>query len=154
MKRTAFDVSLVLASHRERTLLRRTLLSLREAAHRARAEGITVELVATLDRADELTRQVLREFETDGSDGWTVVEGDHGSPDPSRNYAFGYRHHCWKFFPLDTVTPLAFLEQHPYTSGAFEGLNNKIRVIQRRAYGLRDEDYLRLKILTCMLPML
>jgi transposase len=35
-----------------------------------------------------------------------------------------------------------------------EGLNNKIRVIQRRAYGLRDEDYLRLKILTCMLPAL
>jgi hypothetical protein len=25
-------------------------------------------------------------------------------------------------------------------------------VIQRRAYGLRDEDYLRLKVLTCMLP--
>jgi hypothetical protein len=24
--------------------------------------------------------------------------------------------------------------------------------IQRRAYGLRDEEYLRLKILTCMLP--
>jgi transposase len=35
-----------------------------------------------------------------------------------------------------------------------EGLNNKIRVIQRRAYGLRDEDYLQLKILTCMLPTL
>ena len=33
-----------------------------------------------------------------------------------------------------------------------EGLNNKIRVIQRRAYGLRDEEYLRLKVLTCMLP--
>jgi hypothetical protein len=30
--------------------------------------------------------------------------------------------------------------------GFVEGLNNKIRVIQRRAYGLRDEDYLRLKI--------
>jgi len=30
-------------------------------------------------------------------------------------------------------------------------MNNKIRVIQRRAYGLRDEDYLRLKIFTCML---
>ena len=38
--------------------------------------------------------------------------------------------------------------------GVVEGLNNKIRVIQRRAYGLRDEDYLRLKILTCMLPTL
>lgn len=36
--------------------------------------------------------------------------------------------------------------------GFVEGLNNKIRVLQRRAYGLRDEDYLRLKILTCMLP--
>jgi transposase len=36
--------------------------------------------------------------------------------------------------------------------GFVEGLNNKIRVIQRRAYGLRDEDYLRLKILTMGLP--
>ena len=38
--------------------------------------------------------------------------------------------------------------------GFVEGLNNKIRAIQRRAYGLRDEEYLRLKILTCMLPKL
>ena len=38
--------------------------------------------------------------------------------------------------------------------GFVEGLNNKIRVIQRRASGLRDEEYLRLKVLTCMLPKL
>ena len=38
--------------------------------------------------------------------------------------------------------------------GFVEGLNNKIRVIQRRAYGLRDQEYLRLKVLTCMLPEL
>ena len=38
--------------------------------------------------------------------------------------------------------------------GFVEGLNNKVRVIQRRAYGLRDEEYLRLKILSCMLPAL
>ena len=38
--------------------------------------------------------------------------------------------------------------------GFVEGLNNKIRVIQRRAYGLRDEAYLRLKVLTCMCPKL
>jgi transposase len=38
--------------------------------------------------------------------------------------------------------------------GFVEGLNNKIRVMQRRAYGLRDEEYLKLKILTCMLPKL
>jgi transposase len=38
--------------------------------------------------------------------------------------------------------------------GFVEGLNNKIRVLQRRAYGLRDQEYLRLKVLTCMLPPL
>ena len=38
--------------------------------------------------------------------------------------------------------------------GFVEGLNNKIRVLQRRAYGLRDAEYLRLKVLTCMLPQL
>ena len=36
--------------------------------------------------------------------------------------------------------------------GFVEGVNNKIRVIQRRAYGLRDEEYLRLKILGSFLP--
>jgi transposase len=36
--------------------------------------------------------------------------------------------------------------------GFVEGLNNKIRVIQRRAYGLTDQEYLRLKVLTCTLP--
>ena len=38
--------------------------------------------------------------------------------------------------------------------GFVEGFNNKIRVLQRRAYGLRDEEYLRLKVLTCMLPQI
>ena len=38
--------------------------------------------------------------------------------------------------------------------GFVEGLNNKIRVFQRRAYGLRDQEYFRLKVLTCMLPPL
>lgn len=38
--------------------------------------------------------------------------------------------------------------------GFVEGFNNKIRVIQKRAYGIRDEEYLRLKIMTCMLPAL
>ena len=44
------------------------------------------------------------------------------------------------------------LPENKISLGFVEGLNNKIRVIQRRAYGLRDEEYLRLKILTCMLP--
>jgi transposase len=45
-------------------------------------------------------------------------------------------------------------EENKVPLGFVEGLNNKIRVLQRRAYGYRDEEYLRLKILTCMLPKL
>jgi transposase len=44
--------------------------------------------------------------------------------------------------------------QNKVALGFVEGLNNKIRVMQRRAYGLRDEEYLRLKVLTSMLPQL
>jgi glycosyltransferase involved in cell wall biosynthesis len=82
---STFDVSLVLTAHREGELLRRTLLSLSHAARHARSQGITVEFVATLDRADEPTRHVVREFERDAFDGWTTLEVDHGSPGPSRN---------------------------------------------------------------------
>ncbi|MDP3774317.1 MAG: transposase [Gemmatimonadales bacterium] len=45
-------------------------------------------------------------------------------------------------------------EENKVSLGFVEGLNNKIRVLQRRAYGLRDPDYLRLKVLTCRLPEL
>jgi transposase len=38
--------------------------------------------------------------------------------------------------------------------GFVEGLNHKIGVVQPRACGLRDEEYLRLEVLTCTLPML
>lgn len=45
-------------------------------------------------------------------------------------------------------------EENRVSLGFVEGLNNKIRVYQRRAYGLKDPEYLRLKVLTCMLPSL
>lgn len=38
--------------------------------------------------------------------------------------------------------------------GFVERLNNKIRVIQRRADGLRDAEFLRLKIIPCRLKEL
>lgn len=37
---------------------------------------------------------------------------------------------------------------HKVSLGFMEGLNNKIRVIQRRAYGIKDMEYLRLKVIT------
>jgi len=44
--------------------------------------------------------------------------------------------------------------EHKVSLGFVEGLNDKIRVFQRRAHGLKDPEYLRLKVLTCMLPPL
>ena len=160
-----FDVSLVLALHREGALLRRSLLSLRDAVAEAREAGISTELVVTLDRADEVTREALRGFDPAAFDGFQVLEVDNGSLGLSRNdginaargryvatcdgddlissntivemfrlaeavgpghlifpqyvYAFGDRYHCWKYFPVKTVTPLAFIDVHPYTSRAF-----------------------------------
>ena len=146
-------------------MLRRSLLSLRDAVVEAREAGISTELVVTLDRADEVTREALRGFDPAAFDGFQVLEVDNGSLGLSRNdginaargryvatcdgddlissntiaamfrlaeevgpghlifpqylYAFGERYHCWKYFPLETVTPLAFIDVHPYTSRAF-----------------------------------
>jgi len=44
--------------------------------------------------------------------------------------------------------------EHKVSLGLVEGLNNKIRVLQRRAYGYRDEEYLKLKIIAAFLPPL
>ena len=50
------------------------------------------------------------------------------------------------------IVSRAFYDHKVRRIRGLSGLNNKICVIQRRAYGFRDEEYLRLKILTCMLP--
>ncbi len=42
--------------------------------------------------------------------------------------------------------------QHNIKLGYVEGANNKIKVIQKQAYGYRDDEYLELKILTAFLP--
>jgi len=52
------------------------------------------------------------------------------------------------------VRRLAVFDLRCRSGRSVEGLNNKIRVFQRRAYGLRDQEYLRLKVLTCTLDPL
>ena len=42
--------------------------------------------------------------------------------------------------------------EHHIKLGYIEGANNKIKVMQRQAYGYRDEEYLKLKIKTAFLP--
>jgi transposase len=51
-------------------------------------------------------------------------------------------------------TPASSAPENKVALGFVQSLNNKIRVIQRRAYGVRDEEYLRLRVLTCMLPQM
>lgn len=80
-----YDVSIVLALHREGKHLRRTLLSLKEAANYAQALGISCELVAVLDRSDDVTVAVLNDFDLDAFGGVQIVEADHGSLGLTRN---------------------------------------------------------------------
>jgi transposase len=41
---------------------------------------------------------------------------------------------------------------HKVSLGFMEGLNNKIRVIQRRSFGIKDLQYLKLKVITSFIP--
>ena len=69
-----------------------------------------------------------------------------------------YRNNCWQIFTGTPGIELAVcVDQRPaknneVTLGFVEGLKNKIREIQRRADGHRDEEYLRLKFLTVSSP--
>ena len=36
---------------------------------------------------------------------------------------------------------------HPISTGPLEGFNNKIKTLKRRAYGYRNQEYFKLKIL-------
>lgn len=53
------DVSVVLNMHREALMLAPTLYSLEQCAKEAKEAGISVELVAVFDRADDATREVF-----------------------------------------------------------------------------------------------
>jgi len=64
--------------------------------------------------------------------------------EPFQKFAAMIERH-WMASPVTVIPNTVFL-------GFMEGLNNKIRVIQRRAYGIRDRKYLRLKVLTSFLP--
>jgi transposase len=54
------------------------------------------------------------------------------------DFAKTLRFHAWGI--------LAYYD-HPISTGPLEGTNNKIKTMKRQAYGFRDEEFLRLKIL-------
>ena len=55
-----------------------------------------------------------------------------------RKFAKTLRLHAWRI--------LAWYD-HPISTGPLEGTNNKIKTMKRQAYGFRDQEFLRLKIL-------
>lgn len=56
---------------------------------------------------------------------------------------------CWKTFINWTDEILAMFD-HPYTNGYTEGTNNKIKVLKRNAFGVRNFDRFRNRILHVM----
>ena len=55
-----------------------------------------------------------------------------------KTFAKTLRLHAWRI--------LAWYD-HPISTGPLEGTNNKIKTMKRQAYGFRDQEYFRLKIL-------
>jgi glycosyltransferase involved in cell wall biosynthesis len=85
MVKVPIHASIVLNIHREAIFLRRTLLSLAEAAAFARSKGISLELISVLDRTDDQTRQVLASFDLSIYQSTKTIEVDNGSLGLSRN---------------------------------------------------------------------
>ncbi|WP_230532561.1 glycosyltransferase [Microvirga roseola] len=75
----------ILTLHCEAVYLRRTLLSLDQAARFAQDLGVRLELVVVLDRTDEATRSVLSSFDLCTYHGHQIIEVDHESVGLSRN---------------------------------------------------------------------
>ncbi|MFC5482275.1 glycosyltransferase [Microvirga aerilata] len=71
--------------HNEANYLRRTFLSLEEAARYTRSQGISVELVVVLDRASAATRAWIDGYDFSAFDAFQIIETDNGSLGPSRN---------------------------------------------------------------------
>ncbi|MDO4588208.1 MAG: transposase [Planctomycetia bacterium] len=55
-----------------------------------------------------------------------------------KRFAKSLRKHAWNI--LDWY-------DCPITTGPLEGINNKIKTLKRQAYGFRDMEYFKLKIL-------
>ena len=131
---------------------RRSLESLKKEAKRWHAD------LDTSDAARERLRRItpdasaaptLREVQHAvaielGESGWTALKSQLIAAGDAANETLRRR---------DGITAYCRPE-NKVALGLVAGLNNKIRVIQRRCYGLRDEDCLHLKILTCPLPPL
>ncbi len=80
------DITAIVTAHREGLLAPATLATLARAVEIARVEGLNVEIVVMLDRADALTREVFQHF-SETRIPLEMHEVDFGDPGASRNAA-------------------------------------------------------------------
>ncbi len=80
-----FDYSIVLNLHNEAPYLKRTMMSLAQAAEFARYKGLRSELILVLDSADEATRQWVANADYSEFDAHKVLEVQNRSLGLSRN---------------------------------------------------------------------
>ncbi|MFD1880315.1 glycosyltransferase family 2 protein [Paracoccus pacificus] len=80
------DLSLIITAHREGILAGPTIRSAQAAIAHARRAGVTVEVIVTLDRADDDTRAIMRHGfgRTEGAE-VSFIETDEGDPGRARN---------------------------------------------------------------------
>ncbi len=79
------DATVILNLHKEGLFLKRTLLSLDVAAQYAADAGLSIQLVAVLDRADETTREVMIQHDAYPYASVIILDVDNGSLGLSRN---------------------------------------------------------------------
>lgn len=85
MDKPSFDFSLVVNVHAGTKYLRRSLLSLEEAARYAGGYGLRTEIVIVLDRSPVDTVDLAEAYDYGAFDGFQIVHVDNGSLGLSRN---------------------------------------------------------------------
>lgn len=91
----SYDITAVVTAHKEGLLLVPSLRSAIRSASYAEAQGISVELLVLLDRADPLTENVVKSF---SSNNLRIQEVDCGDPGLSRNEAASVAKGNWLAF--------------------------------------------------------
>lgn len=90
-----FDISAVITAHNEGLLIVPSLRSAIRSASYAEAQGISIEILVILDRADPLTKNVVENFSDNNI---RVIEVDCGDPGLARNEATRVARGDWVSF--------------------------------------------------------